>query len=71
MPNKENEKLHTRNKGINVSIRRKTFRKNLDKNANENITTKINFLKIVRPFLTNKRHLENVLCSLRSNESLN
>ena len=40
-------------------IRKKGIRNYFNKIANENIVTNRNFWKIIRPFLTNKGHLEN------------
>ena len=52
-------KSYIKNKEINVSIRKKSIRNYFNKIANENIVTNRNFWKIIKPFLTNKGHLEN------------
>ena len=52
-------KNHTRNKEISVTIRKKSIRNYFNKIANGNIVTNRNFWKIIKPFLSNKRHLEN------------
>ena len=42
-----------------VSIRKKSITIYFNKIANENVVTNRNFWKIIKPFLTNKGHLEN------------
>ena len=42
-----------------VSIRNKSIRNYFNKIANENVVTNRNFWKIIKPFCTNKGHLEN------------
>ena len=60
-----------------VSIRKKSIKNYFKKIANETIVTNKNFWRIISPFLTNKRHLENAEFILIqdkktiSNENLN
>ena len=58
-PTEENEKLYKKQRSKCVSIRKKSIRNYFNKIANENIVTNRNFWKIIKPFLTNKGHLEN------------
>ena len=59
-PTEENEKLYKKQSNKCDSIRKKSIRNCFNKIANENIVSNRNFWKIIRPFLTNKGHLENV-----------
>ena len=58
-PTEENEKLFKKQRNKCVSIRKESIRNYFNKIANENIVTNRNFWKIIKPFLTNKGHLEN------------
>ena len=58
-PTEENEKIYKKQRNKCVSIRKKSIRNFFNKIANENVVTKRNFWKIIKPFLTNKAHLEN------------
>ena len=58
-PTEENEKLYEKQRTKCVSICKKSIRNYFNKTANENAVTSRNFCKIIKPFLTNKRHLEN------------
>ena len=58
-PTEENEKLYKKQRNKCVSIRKKSIRNYFNKIANENVVTNRNFWKIIKPFLTNKGHLEN------------
>ena len=58
-PTEENEKLYKKQTNKCVSIRKKSIRNYFKKIANENIVTNRKFWKIIKPFLINKRHLEN------------
>ena len=63
-------KNHTRNKEISVTIRKKSIRNYFNKIANGNIVTNRNFWKIIKPFLSNKGHLENVDITLNHNNKI-
>ena len=58
-PTEENEKLFKKQRNKCVSIRKESIRNYFNKIAIENIVTNRNFWKIIKPFLTNKGHLEN------------
>ena len=55
----ENEKLYRKQRNKCASIPKKSIRKYFNKVANENIVTNSTFWKIIKPFITNKGHLEN------------
>ena len=55
----ENEKLYRKQSNKCASIPKKSIRKYFNKIANENIVTNSTFWKIIKPFITNKGHLEN------------
>ena len=55
----ENEKLYEKQRNKCVLIQKKSIRYYFNKIANENVVTNRNFWKIIKPFLTNKGHLEN------------
>ena len=58
-PTEENEKLCKKQRNKYVSIRKKSIRNYFNKIENENVVTNKNFWKTIKPFLTNKGHLEN------------
>ena len=61
---------HTRNKEISVTIHQKSIRNYFNKIANGNLVTNRNFWKIMKPFLSNKGHLENVDIMLNHNSKI-
>ena len=63
-------KNHTRNKEISVTIHQKSIRNYFNKIANGNIVANRNFCKIVKLFLSNKGHLENVDIMLNHNNKI-
>ena len=63
-------KNHTRNKEISVTIHQKSIRNYFNKIANGNIVANRNFWKIVKLFLSNKGHLENVDIMLNHNNKI-
>ena len=60
IPREENGKLYKKQINKCVAIRKKSIRKYFNKIANGNIETNRNFQKIIKPFLSNKGHLETV-----------
>ena len=58
-PTEENEKLYKKQRNKCVSIRNKSIRNYFNKIANENVVKNRNFWNTIKPFLTNKGHLEN------------
>ena len=61
VPAEENEKLYKKQRNKCVSIRKKNIRNYFNKIGNRNIVTNRNFCKIIKPFLSNKGHLENIM----------
>ena len=61
---------HTRNKEISVTIHQKSIRNYFNKIANGNIVANRNFWKIIKLFLSNKGHLENVDIVLNHNDKI-
>ena len=70
IPTEENEKLHKKQINKCVTFRKKSIRNYFDKIANGNIVTNRNFWKIIKPFLSNKGHLENVVIMLNHNNKI-
>ena len=70
IPSEENEKLYKKQRNRCVAIRKKSIRNYFNKIANGNIVTNRNFWKIIKPFLSNKGHLENVDIMLNHNKRL-
>ena len=60
IPTEENEKLYKKQRNKCVAIRKKSIRNYFNKITNGNIVTNTDFWKIIKPFLSNKDHLENV-----------
>ena len=56
-PSKENEALYKKKRNKCVSLRRKSIKKYFDDITNYGIPTNKNFLNLIKPFLTNKGHL--------------
>ena len=63
-------KNHTRNKEISVTIHQKGIRNYFNKIANGNIVANRNFWKMIKLFLSNKGHLENVDIMLNHNNKI-
>ena len=63
-------KNHKRNKEISVTIHQKSIRNYFNKIANGNIVANRNFWKIVKLFVSNKGHLENVDIMLNHNNKI-
>ena len=70
IPSEENEKLYKKQRNRCVAIRKKSIRNYFNKIANRNILTNENFWKIIKPFLSNKGHLENVDIMLNHNNKI-
>ena len=70
IPSEENEKLYKKQRNKCVAIRKKSIRNYFNKIANRNIVTNRNFWKIIKPFLSNKGHLENVDIMLNHNNKI-
>ena len=70
IPTEENEKLHKKQRNECVAIRKKSIRNYFNKIANGNIVTNRNFWKIIKPFLSNKGHLENADIMLSHNNKI-
>ena len=66
----ENEKLYRKQSNKCASIPKKSIRKYFNKVANENIVTNSTFWKIIKPFITNKGHLENAEIMLIQGKNL-
>ena len=60
IPSEENQKLYKKQKSKCVAIREKSIRNYFNKVTNGNIATNRNFWKMIKLFLSNKGHLENV-----------
>ena len=67
VPTEENEKLFKKQRNKCVSIPKKCIRNHFNKIATGNIVTNRNFWKIIKPFLSNKGHLENAEIMLNHN----
>ena len=66
----ENEKLYKKQRNKCFRIRKKSIRNYFNKIANGNLVTNRNFWKIMKPFLSNKGHLENVDIMLNHNSKI-
>ena len=66
----ENEKLYRKRRNKCASIPKKSIRNCFNKIANENIVTNRTFWKIIKPFITNKGHLENAEIMLIQGENI-
>ena len=64
------KKLYKKQRNRCVAIRKKSIRNYFNKIANRNIVTNRNFWKIIKPFLSNKGHLENVDIMLSHNNKI-
>ena len=70
MPSEENEKLYKKQRNMCVAIHKKGIWNYFNKIANGNIVANRNFWKIIKPFLSNKGHLENVDIMLNHNNKI-
>ena len=64
------KKIYKKQRNKCVAIRKKSIRNYFNKIANRNTVTNRNFWKIIKPFLSNKGHLENVDIMLNHNNKI-
>ena len=70
VPTEQNEKLCKKQRNKCASIRKKSIRNYFNKIASGNIVTNRNFWKIIKCFLSNESHLENVDIMLNHNNKI-
>ena len=70
IPREENGKLYKKQRDICVATRKKSIRNYFNKIANRNVVTNGNFWEIIKPFLSDKGHLENVNIMLNHNNKI-
>ena len=64
------KKIYKKQRSKCIAIRKKSIRNYFNKIANRNIVTNRTFWKIIKPFLSNKGHLENVDIMLNDNNKI-
>ena len=70
IPTEETEELYKKQRNKGVAIRKKNIRNYFNKIANGNTVTNRNFWETIKPFLSNKGHLENVDIMLSHNNKV-